>query len=268
MIKYRILDDKYKRIEFEYLYVWEKGYECVDARYVNITTSREVALYNFRIYIYKLMYLNSSLVEDDFVFSGLNTLRETMKTHGTYVLDSDVYKICDELFNTNDLDSDLCNKIKTVKRIEWKPNISGLLNGIDIDGKDSRKLIKNIKIKESLRCLNSLKMNKTKKIILNSILVIKEEKDSCSVSDVAKATGMSYNTVKRHYEDYMKEFTLDEYYFVENKNNSLKDEKISVMKEAIIKLNGLGIKITKMSISQYSGVSRNTVNKRWEELIK
>lgn len=111
-------------------------------------------------------------------------------------------------------------------------------------------------------------MDKTKKIILNSILIIKEEKDTCSVSDVARATGISYNTVKRHYEDYMREFTLDEYYFMENKNSSLKDEKISAMKEAIIKLNSLGLKVTKMSVSQYSGVSRNTVNKRWEELTK
>ena len=234
MIKYRILEDKYKRVEFEYLYVWENGYECVDARYVNITSSREVALYNFKIYIFKLMYLNDSVSEDDLVFCGLNTVRETMRTHGTYILDSDVYRICSEVF-IKGFDSELYSKIKIRKRIEWKPNIGGLLSGVkDIEGKDARKVIKNIKIKESLRCLNSLKMDKTKKIILNSILVIKEEKDSCSVSDVARATGISYNTVKRHYEEYMREFTLDEYYFIENRNNSLKDEKLSLMKEAII----------------------------------
>jgi DNA-binding transcriptional regulator YhcF (GntR family) len=267
MIKYRILEERIDRVEFEYLYVWENGYECVDARYVNITSSREVALYNFRIYIYKLMYLNSSLTEDDFIFCGLNTVHETMKTYGVYILDSDVYKICGELFNDG-FDNSLYDKIKTKKRVEWKPNIGGLLEGVDVEGKDVRKVIKNIKIKESLRCLNSLKMDKTKKIILNSILIIKEERDTCSVSDVSRATGISYNTVKRHYEDYMREFTLDEYYFMENKNSSLKDEKISAMKEAIIKLNNLGFKITKMSVSQYSGVSRNTVNKRWEELNK
>jgi len=268
MIKYRILEDKYKRVEFEYLYVWEDGYECVDARYVNITSSREVALYNFRIYIFKLFYLNDGIPEEDLISCGLNTVRETMRTHGTYILDSDVYKICYEVFDKG-FDSELYNKIKTRKRIEWKPNIGGLLSGIEnIDEKDTRKVIRNIKIKESIRCLNSLKMDKTKKIILNSILVIKEEKDSCSVSDVARSTGISYNTVKRHYEEYMREFTLDEYYFMENRNSSLKDEKISAMKEAIVKLNSLGIKITKMSVSQYSGVSRNTVNKRWEELNK
>lgn len=268
MINYRILSERYKRIEFDFLYVWEEGYECVDARYVNITSSREVALYNFRIYIFKLLYLNDGISEDDLISCGLNTVRETMKTHGTYILDEDVYRICSEVFDKK-FDSELYNKIKTIKRIEWKPNIQGLLIGIEnLNEKDARRVIKNIKIKESLRCLNSLKMDKTKKIILNSILIIKEEKDTCSVSDVARATGISYNTVKRHYEDYMREFTLDEYYFMENKNSSLKDEKISIMKEAIAKLNSLGIKITKMSVSQYSGVSRNTVNKRWEELIK
>lgn len=268
MIKYRILEDVYKRVEFEYLYVWEDGYECIDARYVNITSSREVALYNFKIYIYKLIYLNPSVTEEDLIFYGLNTVHETMKTYGVYILDEDVYRICYQLFNDNNFNSELYSKVKTIKRIEWKPNISGLLNGIDLDGKDSRKVIKNVKIKESLKCLNSLKMDKTKKIILNSILMIKEQNDTCSVSDVARATGISYNTVKRHYEDYMREFTLDEYYFIINKNSSLKDEKISAMKEAITKLNNLGIKVTKMNVSQYSGVSRNTVNKRWEELNK
>lgn len=111
-------------------------------------------------------------------------------------------------------------------------------------------------------------MDKTKKTILNSILMIKEAGGSCCISDVSKATGISYNTVKKYYEEYMKEFLLDEYYFIENKNNSLKDEKISAMKEAIVKLNSLGLKITKMNVSQYSGVSRNTVNKRWEEINK
>lgn len=267
MIKFRLLSESFHRVEFDYLYVWEDKYECVDARYVNIVTSRDVALYNFRIYIYKLMYLNSSLVEDDFINEGLNTLHETMKTHGVYILDEDVYRICSELFN-NEFDPGLFEKIKTRRSIEWKPNIGGLLIGVDVEGKDARVVIKNIKIKESLRCLNSLKMDKTKKIILTAIVSIKEEVGSCSVSDVARHTGISYNTVKRHYEDYMEEFTLDEYYFMENKNSSLKDEKISIMKESIIKLKNLGLKITKVSISQYSGVSRNTVNKRWEELTK
>lgn len=267
MIKFRILSESSHRVEFDYLYVWENKYECVDARYVNIVTSRDVALYNFRIYIYKLMYLNPSMTEDDFVFCGLEMLHETMKTYGVYLLDADVYRICSELIH-NGLESDLVDKIKTKKSIEWKHNIGGLLNGIDIEGKDARTVIKNAKIKESLRCLNSLKMDKTKKIILSSIISIKEEAGSCSISDVARHTGISYNTVKRHYEDYMEEFTLDEYHFVINKNSCLKDEKLSVMKESISKLKNLGLKINKISVSQYSGVSRNTVNKRWEELTK
>ena len=110
----------------------------------------------------------------------------------------------------------------------------------------------------------NLKNNYLKEFIKELVI----NKSTYSISDVSKATGISYNTVKKYYEEYMKEFLLDEYYFIENKNNSLKDEKISAMKEAIIKLNTLGLKITKMNVSQYSGVSRNTVNKRWEELTK
>lgn len=264
-----MLEETYNRIQFEYLYVWEDGYECIDARYVNITSSRNVALHNFKVYIYKLMYLNPSKLEDDFIFCGLNMLHETMKSYGVYIIDEDIYRICSELFNGG-FNSYYYNQIRSKKRIEWKPDLSELLVNANTDGKEKniRKVIKNIKIKESLRCLNTLKMDKTKKIILNAILIIKEQGNSCCISDVSKATGISYNTVKKYYEEYMREFLLDEYYFIENKNNSLKDEKISAMKEAIIKLNTLGLKITKMNVSQYSGVSRNTVNKRWEELTK
>jgi hypothetical protein len=97
-------------------------------------------------------------------------------------------------------------------------------------------------------------------------LVINKQKHS--ISEISKLTGISYNTVKKYYKEYIKEFTLDEYYFMINKNNSLKDEKLSLMKDAIDKLNNLGLKVNKLTVSQYSGVSRNTVNKRWKELIK
>lgn len=117
-----------------------------------------------------------------------------------------------------------------------------------------------IKFSNKIKLNNEYLKDFIRKVVIN--------KEKHCISDVSKATGISYNTVKKYYEEYMKEFLLDEYYFIENKNNSLKDEKISAMKEAIIKLNNLGLKITKMNVSQYSGVSRNTVNKRWEELTK
>lgn len=267
MIKFRILDTQVKRIEFKYLYVWEDKYECVDARYVNITTSRDVALYNFKIYIYKLMYLNPSMTEDDFVFHGLNIVLEALKNKGVYILDSDVYSICSELFH-NDFDSELYSLIKTKKKIEWKSDLRELLKNIDENSSDVKKEIRNIKIKESIRCLNTLKMDRTKKIILDAIVGIKEENGVCCISDISKKTGISYNTVKRHYEDYMNDILLDEYHFIINKNSSLKDEKLSLMKEAIDKLKGLGIKVNKLTVSEYSGVSRSTVYKRWEELTK
>lgn len=268
MIKFKILSEAKNRFEFEYLYVWKDKYECVDARYVNISSSRDTAIYNFKTYIYKLMYLNPDKTEEDFVLEGVNTLKNTMCTSGIYLLDSDVYKIVFDLFHS-DFDSSIFNRIKEFRRVEWKLNISKLFDGIDENDKDYRVKIKNIKIKESLKCINSLKMDKNRKLILSSIISIKELNDGkCAISDLTKVTGMSYNSVKKYYEDYMNELTLDEYYFIENKNQTLKDEKMMLMKDSIEKMKSMGVKITKVSVSYYSGVSRGTVNKRWEELKK
>lgn len=277
MIKFKILDTEIRRTEFRYLYVWQNKYECVDARYVNINSSRDSALYNYKIYVWKIWYLNTDCSEDDLVADGIRLIENAMKTHATYLLESDVYKICSEIFN-NEFNSELFNKIKTKKQIEWKSNISDLIKFTEEEEdylyklsknlflKEANNIIKNKKIRESIKCLNSLKMDKTKRIILDSITSIKEEKKTCSISDLSQLTGMSYNTVKKYYEEYMEEFTLDEYMFVVNKNNSLKDEKMNCMKEAINNLKKSGLSVNRINVSKYSGISRNTVNKRWEEL--
>jgi DNA-binding transcriptional regulator YhcF (GntR family) len=277
MIKFKILDTEIRRTEFRYLYVWQDKYECVDARYVNINSSRDSALYNYKIYVWKIWYLNTDCSEDDLVADGIRLIENAMKTHATYLLESDVYKICSEIFN-NEFNSELFNKIKTKKQIEWKSNLSDLIKfteeeedylyklSKDLFLKEANNMIKNKKIRESIKCLNSLKMDKTKRIILDSITSIKEEKKTCSISDLSQLTGMSYNTVKKYYEEYMEEFTLDEYMFVVNKNNSLKDEKMNCMKEAINNLKKSGLSVNRINVSKYSGISRNTVNKRWEEL--
>ena len=277
MIKFKILDTEIRRTEFRYLYVWQDKYECVDARYVNINSSRDSALYNYKIYVWKIWYLNTDCSEDDLVADGIRLIENAMKTHATYLLESDVYKICSEIFN-NEFNSELFNKIKTKKQIEWKSNLSDLIKfteeeedylyklSKDLFLKEANNMIKNKKIRESIKCLNSLKMDKTKRIILDSITSIKEKKKTCSISDLSQLTGMSYNTVKKYYEEYMEEFTLDEYMFVVNKNNSLKDEKMNCMKEAINNLKKSGLSVNRINVSKYSGISRNTVNKRWEEL--
>lgn len=277
MIKFKILDRDIDRIEFRYLYVWENKYECVDARYVNISSSKDSALYNYRIYVWKVWYLNTDCSEDDLINDGLRLIENTMKSHATFLLESDVYRICSEIFN-NSFNSELFNKIKTKKQIEWKSNISDLimfteqeesyLYGLKKESfiKEANNIIRNKKIRESIKCLNSLKMDKTKRIILDSITSIKEENKTCSISDLSQLTGISYNTVKKYYEEYMEEFTLDEYVFMVNKNNSLKDEKMNSMKGAINNLKKSGLSVNRTNVSKYSGISRNTVNKRWDEL--
>jgi DNA-binding transcriptional regulator YhcF (GntR family) len=279
MKKFVVLTDKKDRVEFEYLYVWNDKYECVDARYVNISSSRETALYNYRVYVWKVWYLNTDCTEEELVKDGLKLIRSTMKTNGTFLLDSDVYKVCNDVF-FGGFNAELFSKVKELKKIEWKNNVDELIKLTEeeeimlnsLEGKEYIKeyneLIRIKKIKESSKCLNKMKMNKVKSEIINSIVSIKEENKICSISDISLITGISYKTVKKHYEEYMNEMLVKGYDLVIDKNECLRNEKTDLMIRAIMILKEKGLKVTKSSVSEYSGVSRLTVNKRWDELKK
>jgi DNA-binding transcriptional regulator YhcF (GntR family) len=111
-------------------------------------------------------------------------------------------------------------------------------------------------------------MNKVKAAVINSIMPIKDENKVCSISDISLITGISYKTVKKHYEEYMEEMLVDGYDFIVDKNISLKNEKTDLMIRAILVLKEKGLKINKATVSAYSGVSRSTVNKRWDDIKK
>ena len=279
MKKFIILSAVKNRVEFEYLYVWEDKYECVDARYVNISSSKETALYNYRVYVWKVWYLNPDCSEDELVNDGIKLINSTMKTNGTFLLESDVYRICNEVFHGG-FNSEIFSKIKEWKRIEWKSNIDELIKLTEdeefvLDSLDSKEYVKMYnefirvkKIKESSKCLNQIKMNKVKAAVINSIMPIKDENKVCSISDISLITGISYKTVKKHYEEYMEEMLVDGYDFIVDKNISLKNEKTDLMIRAILVLKEKGLKINKATVSAYSGVSRSTVNKRWDDIKK
>lgn len=281
MEKFRILEGRDSCLirEFDYLYVWINGYECVDARYVNITSSRDVSLYNYRSYVYKLWYLNNDITEDELVEDGLKIIKNRMNTKGVYLLDSDVYRIVSEVYN-GEFDSDSFNRVKTRRMIEWKSDLSGLLkldegeisllSGLsDLEFKNALdKITSDKKKRESLKCLNQVKMDKTMKIVLNAIMSIKDGSDEnrCSLSELSAYTGISYPTVKKYYEKMMEDFTLNEYVLVVNKNKTLQDEKLDLMRKAIVEIKKNNLKVNKLNVSQFSGVSRRTVDKRWGEL--
>lgn len=282
MEKFRILEGRDSCLisEFDYLYVWSDGYECVDARYVNITSSRDVSLYNYKSYVYKLWYLNNDITEDELVEDGLKVIKNRMNTKGVYLLDSDVYRIVSEVYN-GEFDSESFNRVKTRRMIEWKSDLSGLLKldneevellkGLsDAKFKDALdKITSNKKKRESLKCLNKVKMDKTMKIILNAILSVKDSRyeNRCSLSDLSLSTGISYPTVKKYYERVMDDLSLDEYVLVVNKNKVMKDEKLDLMNKAVLEIKKReGMKVNKLNVSQVSGVSRRTVDKRWVDL--
>lgn len=280
MKRYFILSDRKENelIEFNFLWYWKNKYTCVDARFVNIIHSRTTALYNFQEHLYKLWYLNNDMTEDDMVKEGLNLIKVVTNNNGTYLLDSDVYKISSEVFN-NELPVDFISRVKSVKRIEWKQDLSGLMKlsveeeyYLKIVEKEKlpleiRKMSKDKKLNEVLKCINKIKMDKSKEKIIAAIKVLKETSETCTISDICKISGMSYAAVKKNYEEFMDENTVDGYKFVVNKNNTLKDDKMEDMKKAIKKIKSLDGKVSKLSVSKFSGVARGTVIKRWNELL-
>jgi len=218
------------------------------------------------------------MTEDDMVKEGLNLIKVVTNNNGTYLLDSDVYKISSEVFN-NELPVDFISRVKSVKRIEWKQDLSGLMKlsveeeyYLKIVEKEKlpleiRKMSKDKKLNEVLKCINKIKMDKSKEKIIAAIKVLKETSETCTISDICKISGMSYAAVKKNYEEFMDENTVDGYKFVVNKNNTLKDDKMEDMKKAIKKIKSLDGKVSKLSVSKFSGVARGTVIKRWNELL-
>lgn len=282
MKRYFILSNREDNdiVEFDYIWYWKDKYTCVDARFVNIIHSRDTALFNFKEHLYKLWYLNNDMTEDDMIKEGLTLIKVVTNNNGTYLLDSDVYKISSEVFN-NELPVDFVSRVKSVKRIEWKQDLSGLMklnddeeNYLSMFAYDKvklsieiKKMNKDKKLNEVLNCINKIKMDKSKEKIINAIKVLKETNDTCTISDICKVSGMSYAAVKKNYEEFMDENIVNGYKFVINKNNVLKDDKIEAMKKAINKIKSLDGKVSKLSVSKFSGVARGTVIKRWGDLL-
>lgn len=197
-----------------------------------------------------------------------------------FLLDSDVYRISSEVFNNN-LPADFSSRVKSFKNIEWKQDLSGLMKlsrededylRIFADKKnifsiELRKMNKDKKLNEILRCVNKVKMDINKEKILKGIKLLKETNDTCTISDICEVSKLNYGTVKKHYEELMLDNLINGYSFVVNKNNALKDDKIEAMRKAIKKIKSLDGKVSKLSVSKFSGVARGTVIKRWSELL-
>lgn len=108
----------------------------------------------------------------------------------------------------------------------------------------------------------------TSKKITDALILLTSSELDCRVSikEVSNICELSEVTVRKYLDKCCEGLGFNVAFT--NKINTLKDEKLDLMKEAIEKLKHLGLKINKLTISKHSGVSRSTVYKRWEELTK
>lgn len=280
MIYYRTIN-KTSAIEHKYFWYYPGGYTCVDARYVGINYTRASAMRNVESFFYKLMYLNDDVNIGMLVDEGIALIRKTKKIKGIYVSEYDIYSIAEECFN-KEFSQDMLDMIYEDKKIMWKTNLDELFVMTkeeleiynSIDGYKKDKYYSDFKAKkkqrEALTFLNKVKSMNKRDLIIETIKVINEEKDGldkCYINEIVDRTKISFNTVKRHYEEYVsKNIRLEGYDLVINKNELNKQEKINEIQSVINEMKLNNEKINKNSVSEKSGVSRITVTKHWDKL--
>jgi hypothetical protein len=282
MIYYRTIN-KTTAIEHKYFWYYPDGYTCVDARYVGINYTRASAMRNVESFFYKLMYLNDDVNIGMLVDEGISLIRKTKKIKGIYVSEYDIYSIAEECFN-KEFSQEMLNMIYEDKKIMWKTNLDELFvmtkEELDmynsLDGYKKDKYYSDFKAKkkqkEALTFLNKVKSMNKRDLIIETIKIINEEKDGldkCYINEIVDRTKISFNTVKRHYEEYVsKNIRLEGYDLVVNKNELNKQEKINEIQSVINEMKLNNEKINKNSVSEKSGVSRITVTKHWDKLNK
>jgi hypothetical protein len=283
MIYYRIINKTKDPIETNFFWYYPEGYTCVDARYVGINYSRGSALRSVESFFYKLMYLNDGITIGGLVDEGLLLIKKMKMTKGIYVSEYDIYSIAENCFK-EEFNQGMLDMIYDSKKIMWKSNLDDLFIMNEEESKEYNKLsgLKRDKYlsdfkskkkqKEALTFLNKVNSMSKRDLIIETIKIINEEKgsfDKCYINEVVDRTKISFNTVKRHYEEYVsKIIRLDGYDLMINKNEINKQEKINELQSIINEMKLNNERINKNSVSEKSGVSRTTVTKHWSKLNK
>lgn len=255
----------------------------MDARYVGINYSRGSALRSVESFFYKLMYLNDGITIGGLVDEGLLLIKKMKMTKGIYVSEYDIYSIAENCFK-EEFNQGMLDMIYDSKKIMWKSNLDDLFIMNEEESKEYNKLsgLKRDKYlsdfkskkkqKEALTFLNKVNSMSKRDLIIETIKIINEEKgsfDKCYINEVVDRTKISFNTVKRHYEEYVsKIIRLDGYDLMINKNEINKQEKINELQSIINEMKLNNERINKNSVSEKSGVSRTTVTKHWSKLNK
>jgi hypothetical protein len=283
MIYYRIINKTKDPIETNFFWYYPEGYTCVDARYVGINYSRGSALRSVESFFYKLMYLNDGITIGGLVDEGLSLIKKMKMTKGIYVSEYDIYSIAENCFK-EEFNQGMLDMIYDSKKIMWKSNLDDLFVMNEEENKEYNKLFglkrdkylsdfkSKKKQKEALTFLNKVNSMSKRDLIIETIKIINEEKgsfDRCYINEVVDRTKISFNTVKRHYEEYVsKIIRLDGYDLMINKNEINKQEKINELQSIINEMKLNNERINKNSVSEKSGVSRTTVTKHWNKLNK
>ena len=283
MIYYRIINKTKDPIETNFFWYYPEGYTCVDARYVGINYSRGSALRSVESFFYKLMYLNDGITIGGLVDEGLSLIKKMKMTKGIYVSEYDIYSIAENCFK-EEFNQGMLDMIYDSKKIMWKSNLDDLFVMNEEESKEYNKLSgfkrdkylsdfkSKKKQKEALTFLNKVNSMSKRDLIIETIKIINEEKgsfDRCYINEVVDRTKISFNTVKRHYEEYVsKIIRLDGYDLMINKNEINKQEKINELQSIINEMKLNNERINKNSVSEKSGVSRTTVTKHWSKLNK
>jgi hypothetical protein len=283
MIYYRIINKTKDPIETNFFWYYPEGYTCVDARYVGINYSRGSALRSVESFFYKLMYLNDGITIGGLVDEGLSLIKKMKMTKGIYVSEYDIYSIAENCFK-EEFNQGMLDMIYDSKKIMWKSNLDDLFIMNEEESKEYNKLSgfkrdkylsdfkSKKKQKEALTFLNKVNSMSKRDLIIETIKIINEEKgsfDRCYINEVVDRTKISFNTVKRHYEEYVsKIIRLDGYDLMINKNEINKQEKINELQSIINEMKLNNERVNKNSVSEKSGVSRTTVTKHWSKLNK
>lgn len=283
MIYYRIINKTKDPIETNFFWYYPEGYTCVDARYVGINYSRGSALRSVESFFYKLMYLNDGITIGGLVDEGLSLIKKMKMTKGIYVSEYDIYSIAENCFK-EEFNQGMLDMIYDNKKIMWKSNLDDLFVMNEEESNEYNKLsgVKRDKYlsdfkskkkqKEALTFLNKVNSMSKRDLIIETIKIINEEKgsfDRCYINEVVDRTKISFNTVKRHYEEYVsKIIRLDGYDLMINKNEINKQEKINELQSIINEMKLNNERVNKNSVSEKSGVSRTTVTKHWNKLNK
>jgi len=108
-----------------------------------------------------------------------------------------------------------------------------------------------------------------KKAILNSINIIKKDKESATIKDISDLSGVGYLTTRK-YVDLMADRLdfIDGFKVIRNQHKETSDNTISELLRCKEELISNGVKVNKMSLHKASGISRPTIDKHWSVIKK